>query len=421
MSEHVIELNGKRYDAVTGALLGASHTSVAVSLAPAKAVHHMPKRGVIDGFMKPAAKPGHHAAPHATKVSAVKSDDSHVAVTVVTKPPASKPMPKSAEHSESKPTTHTAPAKAAAAVEHPKEQSKPTRAHTPAKAAAAHQPQHAKTLMRRAVHKPITAMKPKIKAQLPSEMAVKTPSSLILKHSASQIDPRRQAHAGTVGKHHAVQHFRPHRAEIGAVSSPIMEPVAQSVPIIAVQPAPPLEHRAPAHHTDIFEAAMAKATSHKEPAPKKHHSRRRRMANVMAGIGAFVVIGSFFAWLNMPNIQLQVASVRAGFKAEIPDYRPTGYAMEGGVQRYGNTVSMSFRSGSSKFQLTQQPSDWNSQTLLENTLALNGDHKTVEVGGRTVYIYGEGNAAWVDRGVRYDLTGNASLNADDITQLVSSL
>jgi hypothetical protein len=140
-------------------------------------------------------------------------------------------------------------------------------------------------------------------------------------------------------------------------------------------------------------------------------------------MGAFLVIGGFIAYLNMPNIELRVASIQAGFGAQIPDYRPTGFAMRGGVQRAGNTVSMKFQSGDQSYTITQQPSTWNSQTLVENTLALGGEHEVVQAGGRTIYVYGKenSNAVWVDGNVRYDVTGNARFSSDDIVSLATSL
>jgi hypothetical protein len=142
----------------------------------------------------------------------------------------------------------------------------------------------------------------------------------------------------------------------------------------------------------------------------------------MAIVGALLVIGGFVTYLNIPNIQLHIASVQAGFKADLPTYKPTGYALQGGVKRTGNTVSMHFVSGENNFTITQQPSDWNSQTLVENTLALSGDkHKTLQVGGRIVYIYGGSNAVWVNGGIRYDINTATPLSTDDISKLAASL
>lgn len=106
----------------------------------------------------------------------------------------------------------------------------------------------------------------------------------------------------------------------------------------------------------------------------------------------------------------------------MPSYTPTGYALNGGVSHSGGTISLSFRSGDSSYTITQQSSNWNSQTLLDNTLALGGSHETIEKNGQTIYVYDNGTrAAWVNGGVRYDITGNAQLSTDDIVAIATSL
>jgi hypothetical protein len=392
VAENVIELNGKRYDALTGAYLGAGHAPAA---APAKHA----KGRVIDGFIRPTA-----TNAHVTPIPK-KSAAAHTATA---------PNPVSKPKSITKPSTATA---------------RPSTAPHPVTVAKAHQPERAKTLMRRSVRKPEAVMKPAIKPQAPAEIAAKPVSAIVPKRSALQVDPQRLERAQTTVKHTGVRRFQPAKPDHSPAAmqhSPTTATHNAHVPVIAVRPAP--EHHTgksptPHAHTDIFEAAIARANSHKQqPHKPLHKIRRRRFINIAAGIAAFFVIGGFVTYLNMPNIQLHIASMQAGFKADMPRFKPNGYALQGGVQRSGNTVTMTFQSGENNFSLTQQPSDWNSQTLLENTFALqSSQHKTVEAAGRTVYIYDDSNATWVDGGVRYDVTGNAPLSTNDITNLASSL
>jgi len=146
------------------------------------------------------------------------------------------------------------------------------------------------------------------------------------------------------------------------------------------------------------------------------------LVNTLAGLGAFLIIGGFVAYLNVPNIELHVASLQAGFHAQIPGYKPTGYAMDGGVHAKNNTVAMRFTSGDSAYTVTQQQSDWDSQTLLDNYVAFaGGAHKTIQSRGRTIYIYNGTNAAWVNGGVRYDISGSASLTSDELVSLATSM
>ena len=399
MSQNVIELNGKRYDAITGAYLGTgSQASKAKAVAAQKPVHGK----VVDGFVRPVHAAHHKsaAAPH-------------------------KPAPAKPHSAEAKPAHHELHS---AKPTGPKQEHKAKTSRAPAPHKPAHKPQHSQTLMRRAVHKPKIEKKPAIKPQLPAELMAQPASAIARKRSVYDLDKKRLERATSVPKHEEIVHFQSvGPAGIGTQEHHIKK--TAHVPVIPVKPAAkvavPQRHALPlaeAKPADIFEAALAHANSHEQP--KHHHAKRRsrrRLVNIMAGVGAFLVIGGFISYLNMPGIELRVASMQAGFHASIPDYQPTGYALKEGVKRSGNVITMSFRSGDSNYTLTQQASDWNSQTLLDSTLALSGAHTTVQKNGQTIYIYDGANAAWVNGGVRYDLTGNASLSTDDIVAIATSL
>lgn len=403
MSKNIIELNGKRYDALTGALLGKARphlTTRAVAPAPKKTGR------VLDGFIRPTvasapaasvAKPKATPVATPTKVSYAKSD-----IT-----PAPKPAPK-AKAKKAMPTK-AQPAVAA-------------HLHTPAKPLAAHQPEHARTLMRRGVHKPDFKLKPAIKPQAPAELAAAPPSKLATKRSVASVDPGRLARAQQAIKHAAVAKFSYRTPAITAAPIDYHVP-ATAVPVIAVHPAPTAvqpTHHQPPRRTDIFEAAIARATSHAQPSHRIARTRKRKLANAFGIVATFLVIAGFVAFLNLPNIQLHVASIQAGFKATMPNYAPVGYALSGGVRRSGNTVSMVYRSGENNYTVTQQPTNWDNQTLIDNTLALQSEHQTVQIGGRTVYVYNN-NAVWVAGNVRYDVIGNAPLTKTDIQQLALSM
>jgi hypothetical protein len=405
VADNVIELNGKRYDAVSGALLGTTNKKASVNV-PHTA--NLPKGRAIDGFIRPTGTNSHKVAG---KPVAIKQP--HEVHKVVAAPAA--PAPK---QPNSQPTKQRADVTHSTAQKHTLAQ-----AHKAAAAAKAHKPQRAETLMRRAVHKPAFSLKPAIKPQAPAEMAAKELSAITVKRSALQVDHARVERAKNIVRHGGIRRFMPVRPDHSpAAVAATPHRAVHDVPVIPVHAVPAaVEHR-PKTHSDIFEAAIARADSHKQPKHKGPRPAHRRLINTMAIVGAFLVIGGFVTYLNIPNIQLHVASIQAGFKADLPNYKPTGYALHGGVKRTGNTVSMRFTSGENNYTVTEQPSDWNSQTLVENTLALSGDkHKTIEAGGRTVYIYDNNNAVWVNGGVRYDINANAPLTTDDISKLATSL
>jgi hypothetical protein len=380
VSQNVIELNGKRYDAFTGAYLGKS------SVIP----KHLMQGRAVDGFMRP------------TRPSAVKPK------------PTTSPVP-----AKQPPATYSAPQHSPKVVDQVTRSPKRPAGTKPLKA---HNPERSKTLMRRSVHKPVATIKPAIKPQAPVEIMAKPQSALVRKRGAYSVDPTRLERAKNTVQHHAVRHFNTAHKPTPAHN------VAVQVPIIAVKPAPrPLPAqtaiaRPVQKPQDVFERALATATSHQQPLHVPAKRRSRKLVNAAAMVATFLVIAGFIGYLNMPALELKVASVQAGFGASMPDYTPTGYALAGGVHRNGGTVSLSFRSGDSQYTITQQASNWNSQTLLDNTLALSDAHRTIEKNGQTIYVYNNGTqAAWVNGGVRYDMQGNASLTSDDIASIATSL
>ncbi|HSX08139.1 MAG TPA: DUF4367 domain-containing protein [Candidatus Saccharimonadales bacterium] len=391
---NIIELNGKRYDALTGNLLGEG-TAVAARGHGAPAGH----RGrFIDGFVK-------------TPKNLSTNNTQQLAQPV--------------RHA---PFIPVSPVPAKKAAHAPK--------HTP-NHVTAHQPEHAKTLMRTVVKKP--SNKPALKIHTPTEMAAAPVSALVPKLSVSKVDPDRSARAQDIKKSEAVKKFSPSQQQRPAlqraaitvtpvrarVTTPV--PAHRAAPVQMSTPATAAPRPAtPAKPADIFEAAIAHATSHEQQPPahfSKKRRARKRLVNVMAGFAAALVIAGFIGYLNAPNIELRVASVRAGFHATLPSYQPVGYAMTRSVQTHGNQIAVSFHSDNgSGFKLTQQASNWDSATLYDNIVATNNkQHQTIENNGRTIYLYDGTNAAWVNAGVLYQITGNAELSNDQISQLAASM
>ncbi|HKR82067.1 MAG TPA: hypothetical protein VJR27_03635 [Candidatus Saccharimonadales bacterium] len=393
MGQNIIELNGKRYDALTGSFLGEGSAPVA-----RKQTAPVGHRGrFIDGFVK---------TPKPVNTNATQA------------------------HAQLKPAApfipvHPAPSQALAK---PKLKA--------AKHVAAHHPEHAKTLMRSAVAKPKLNKKPVMKAQIPAEVAVKPAQAIVPKLSAAHIDPRRLEHAKDVKQSETIKKFTPAQRQAAGVSrahiaaAPVRGRAPQPNRTTAAQQ--PVQKQVampkPIQKTeeDIFEKALARANSHEQPKPAralKKQRNQRRLVNALAGLAAFLVIGGFVAYLNAPNIELRVASVRAGFHATLPSYQPVGYAMGRSVQLHNKQVSVSFHSDSgSSFKLTQEPSSWDSSTLFDNVVAAtNKTHQTIESNGRTIYLFGDTNAAWVNNGVLYQITGSAELSNSQISQLAASI
>jgi hypothetical protein len=163
VSQNVIELNGKRYDALNGAFLGKSD-------APAPHTSTPRRQGssgrVIDGFIRPSAKPAavkpaakaaKTPAEHATHHVPAAAKATHAVTHHVPRTePSHKPM-KSIAPALVKAAGHNAAPAAAEAKTVPtakQHHAGHTHVHQKAKEARRHQPEHSKTLMRRTVIRP---------------------------------------------------------------------------------------------------------------------------------------------------------------------------------------------------------------------------------------------------------------------------
>lgn len=402
--DNIIELNGKQYDALTGALLGESKI---------KAVPHakgsVRRQGrAVDGFIR--------QSKHAPTV-----------IKPTIKPEA---MHKKPSLADSAPGSKTAPTGG-----FKKKFSGLHSAHT----LTPHQPEKPKTLMRHVVHKPQAQLKQVIKTAGPAEMMARPTATLAKplekKLSVSRMDPVRLGRA-----HHVPKSQHIHRFHKGRGMQPNAAETAPSAQTTQHQPVRSNHHLAAqsmahAHRStegerqdksapvDVFEAALAHANSHEQKTP--HHlarrSTRRRLINLAAGFGAFLLLVGFLAYLAKPGIELKVASMRAGFHAQMPSYTPTGYALDGGIQSSEGRVAMKFASGDSTYKITQEASEWNSATLLDQNAENRGaPTRTIQSKGRTIYIYNDMNAIWVDGGVRYEII-SATSNPKELLALANSM
>lgn len=376
---NIIELNGKRFDARTGAFLGsqsAEGTQPAATTAKVTTpkAHAAPNGRAMDGIVgKPAGG--------FTKVAAMPV----------------KPAPPN--HA----TAH--------------------HVHTP-KPLMPHQPQHSQTLMRRALKQPAIKSTKPLHAQAPADPTKFQPKVLSVKPklSSDQIDKSRAERAGNVPRSPQLVRFQPAHQPIRRNFT--VEPAATpaSVPVNPARP------QAQPPQRDMFEAAIANARSHEEPAPKESRRpkakrtvrRHVRRFSISTAVVVMLLLGGFFAYQNKIALELQLASARAGFPASMPGYRPSGYAAKS-LKYSPGMVTIGYRGGDHSFNVTQKQSNWDSETLLQNYVAdANQSYQAYEAAGRTVYVYGN-NATWVNGGVWYQVNGNASLTTKQFLDIATSM
>lgn len=278
-----------------------------------------------------------------------------------------------------------------------------------------------KTLMRTAVKKPAT-----IQPKAPAKPTVQRRAAP--RHS---IDPKKIARSQNVQKSTSVSRFgapvpsavKPEPKVLPVKPAPDHEPVFPFAQQIEQAISPTLEH---------FQSVIHEATSHTQKQIKKLTRRQKlsnklkistRTLNLAAGSLAAALLVGFIAYQNVPNLSMQVATARSGVQGSLPGYKPAGYGLNGPIQYQQGQIVINFKSHTDNraFQVTQNTSQWNSETLLENFVATDDrTYQTVQHNGKTIYIYGE-NATWVDGGVWYRVEGESALNSDQLLRIASSL
>lgn len=334
-NQHIIELNGKRYDALTGAIVSQSEVPK----------NKTAKSRNIDGFSRP--KHG------------------------VTRSPVKVP---------------------------------------------AHRVEKSKTLMRTVVKKP---------AVIVSSVTDKEDKSILKTHSKHRISSSKILKAQQVPKSNLIKRFNDVNGTLHLKQRPLSTHRTNNV-VHAVSTARQMPD-------NIIEEGLNHATSHnQEPIKKtkrhtaiakKLHLNPRTLSSVYMVIATFI-IGGFFLYQNAPNLSMRLASAKAGLHGTLPTYKPAGFAISGGISYKPGQITVSYKSNSDdrNFRIMQNSSAWDSNSLLENFVAVNRqDYQTIQDGGKTVYLYDGSNATWVDGGIWYRVEGNSQLNSDQLLNLANSL
>ncbi len=272
-----------------------------------------------------------------------------------------------------------------------------------------------KTLMRPAVKKPLI-----IKNDIQKQKFVANPSSAEMQRISRAQNTQKSPHISRFGRVSLSSSIKKTVANLPVVSAPITMAGAS---------------KAVTNELEKFEQALKNANSHMQQLEKdvikkvpflKRVGFKNKFANVSAmSLAALLLIG-FFGYQNAASISMKVASQRAGISAKMPGYVPAGYGPNKSADSSDGRVSISFRSHTDNkvYTLTQQTSSWNSSALLANHVqkrSCTTCYQTWQNEGKTVYIYDNSNATWVDGGVWYQIEGNASLTSDQLLRLANSL
>ncbi len=366
MTKHVIELNGQKYDALTGKPVVDSVSKAAPTHAPIKKTA---KKGVtqhLDGFSRrPAAASHTGAATH--KVHAQPEKSKTLMRSAVKKPVSTKI--------------------------------------------------HAKATVAQTVATPATiSSKPLLDSFKPGRIIRAgniAQSNLISKFGKNQPDIKTAVVPVKAAPNHA--------KTVGQPKSDITLPKLENHPQQTVAQVDPFQ--------SAIDNAISHEQPHAKKA-KVHHRIAKKLRvspRLVSFVGITVIalsIGGFLAQQNLPQIAMRVASTRAGLNASLPSYQPAGFSMSGPIKYQAGEVTLNYKSNSDNrsFNVTQKNSSWNSETLLENYVTANKQpYQTFQANGRTIYIYEGNKATWVDGGVWFNIDGKANLNSDQLLRIAASL
>lgn len=388
----VIEINGRKYDARTGKLLGYSTSTPKAASPTPRRITPQTSTPVIDGLSR-------RRPPIQVNIATQKATTTQ-----------SLPTPKK----------RSAPTSAAQSLD-----IRPGRPKI----------QRAKTLLRTVVKKP--------QKHSPQIHTTSMNAHSKVEHSATgrgmltkRIPEGRISRASQTIKSATIHKFAPQGTSKKPVLSntlTIASPPRETPQ--APEAAPVITKPVLGDHAkkQVFDHPIAMATHHSAPKVKKQPIYVRaakkvrinpRIVTAAAITCSFVLLVGFLAYQNVPAVAMRVAASRAGFGARLPGNPPAGFAIKGPIQADKGMVVVTFQSNTDNrsFAISQKPTDWTSESLLTNhVLSSKTRYQTYRDRGLTVFIYNNGNATWVNKGIWYSINGQGSLSSDQVLAIAGSI
>ncbi|MDQ5944060.1 MAG: hypothetical protein QG658_126 [Patescibacteria group bacterium] len=216
----------------------------------------------------------------------------------------------------------------------------------------------------------------------------------------------------------------PSQPPVGKVLTDIVAPPAPAQPA----PAPAAAPASDASTTTVAGVTMSRDDALKlalgedavaEQAPKSGPARPTAVVMTVIGL---VLLGAFLWQANATDIQVKLASLRAGLTASVPGFVPGGWSKAQSLQASEGGVSYELVKDGKSLKIEQQKTDWDSQAVLEQyVLKRSTDYLALQSQGLTIYMFGDNQAAWVNQGTLYTLSGDHGIEQDDIIRMATSL
>jgi len=176
----------------------------------------------------------------------------------------------------------------------------------------------------------------------------------------------------------------------------------------------------------LIEKSINYADSQEMPLlPKENKSLRWLIISFVLALTLFILI-QVIDFLY-PKIQISLANHTAGFSATIPETTPAGYSL-GDINAKSAQIVINYNSNSSKatLSITEKPSKWDNQTLIQSFLVPNGYVSSTNwtYKGITIYSFGTANNpgfTWVNGGIWYVVRGNSIISNNQLENIVSTM
>jgi hypothetical protein len=266
------------------------------------------------------------------------------------------------------------------------------------------------------------------KSQTLNRRTVKKSNSTVSSHAkpGARPDIVRHASVSKFASHPSGDVIKPVAPDVAHVPHPVAQKAHQKQAIMKAKPAmQPAPKPAAVIKEEAVQQSLEQAPSHSANHQQVEKVKRfPRVLSVASASLALLLLGGYFTYLNMPSLSVRVAAAQAGVNASYPSYHPDGYSLNGPVAYTQGEVKMKFASngGPQNFTVSQSKTSWDSSAVLDNYIKQKaGDNYiTYDEHGLTIYTYG-GNAAWVNGGVLYTITGDAPLSGDQIRHIATSM
>lgn len=234
----------------------------------------------------------------------------------------------------------------------------------------------------------------------------------------------------TTTNQHTIQKFAPHPIKAKPVINdigPVHHPtVAKAHTKQAVAKQPRVVKPSHVIKKEAITKAMDNATGHSRTPIKIKQplTKGKRITRIVTASAAALLLAGYLTYLNMPVLSTRIAAAQAGINATYPTYTPSGYSLSEPVAYNNGMVAIKFaaNAGPQDYSITEERSTWDSTAVRENYIQPQVGEKYVatQANGLTIYTYGQ-NAAWVNGGILYTITGTAPLSSEQIQRIAISL